>query len=250
MATTSAGTPYVEATDTASDYPTTSLALANRVDAVEDKVLHSGLYLSGATGNYPTAPDAAGLDITGSIEIVGNLKLTDYTPAANSTWLAKYSTAGQNSYATDFTTAGLMRLIWSADGSAGIVASSTVAPTVTNGTAYWFKVTRDSTTGDVKFWQAADAANEPTSWTQVGTTVAAATGAMFSGTHVLAVGSRSDGSQPITGTVYRVIVRSGIGGTVAASPDFRLPFDGRHRDTAGNNWTLTGSAWAWVTEEA
>lgn len=35
MATTAAGTPYVEGSDTITSYPTTSLSLANRVDAVE-----------------------------------------------------------------------------------------------------------------------------------------------------------------------------------------------------------------------
>jgi hypothetical protein len=35
MATTAAGTPYVEGSDTITSYPTTSLSLANRVDSVE-----------------------------------------------------------------------------------------------------------------------------------------------------------------------------------------------------------------------
>jgi len=38
MATTAGGTPYVEATDTVTSYPTTSLALANRVDTVAASV--------------------------------------------------------------------------------------------------------------------------------------------------------------------------------------------------------------------
>ena len=39
MATTAAGTPYVTGSDTITSYPTTSLALANRVDAVENTAL-------------------------------------------------------------------------------------------------------------------------------------------------------------------------------------------------------------------
>ena len=35
MATTAAGTPYVEGSDTITSYPTTSLSLANRVDSIE-----------------------------------------------------------------------------------------------------------------------------------------------------------------------------------------------------------------------
>lgn len=35
MATTALGTPYVTGADTITSYPTTSLALANRVDAVD-----------------------------------------------------------------------------------------------------------------------------------------------------------------------------------------------------------------------
>jgi len=39
MATTAQGTPYVAGSDTITSYPTTSLALANRVDDVEDLAL-------------------------------------------------------------------------------------------------------------------------------------------------------------------------------------------------------------------
>jgi hypothetical protein len=54
MATTSAGTPYVTGSDNITGYPTTSLALANRVDAVEQTALDAssqiinGFFLIGA----------------------------------------------------------------------------------------------------------------------------------------------------------------------------------------------------------
>lgn len=47
MATTAAGTPYVVSSDTITSYPTTSLALANRVDTVENNVVNP-FFLIGA----------------------------------------------------------------------------------------------------------------------------------------------------------------------------------------------------------
>lgn len=46
MATTAGGTPYVVGTDTITSYPTTSLALANRVDAIAASVA------AGGTGDF------------------------------------------------------------------------------------------------------------------------------------------------------------------------------------------------------
>lgn len=38
MAVTAAGTPYVEGSDTITSYPTTSLSLANHIDALEESL--------------------------------------------------------------------------------------------------------------------------------------------------------------------------------------------------------------------
>lgn len=54
MATTGAGSPYVTGTDNITGYPTTSLALANRVDAVESGA--AAALTSGLAAKYDNAP--------------------------------------------------------------------------------------------------------------------------------------------------------------------------------------------------
>lgn len=292
MATTAAGTPYVEATDTASDYPTVSLALANRLDTVESvadgrldaieanswvttarinasavttakiaddavtpakvsvPILSSCLYLTGASGNWATCPDAAGLDITGDIDIRCDVALADWTPAATQALVVKMDT-GQISYGLSVITSGVMRFSYSTDGSTLVTVDSTTATGVTDGSRKRVRVTMDVNNGaggkDIAFWLSDDGVT----WTQLGTTVTSAgTVTLWSGTAALRVGRDDRGGFNAVGKFYSAEVRSGIGGTVAAAVDFRLPWDTRHRDSAGNTWTLAGSAWAYMIEEA
>ncbi len=344
MATTAAGTPYVESTDTASAYPTTSLSLANRIDAIETAadgrldaieangwvtsariadgtiatgdladsavttpkladgavtgtkcadatittreiapgavwgdrlldsavttakiaddavtpakisvpILSSGLYLPGTSGSYVSAPDAASLDITGDIDLRVQVALNDWTPASVNVLMAKLQTAGQFSWYFYVGTDGKLVLIHYADGTTARSAQSTVGTGLTDGTAKWVRATLDVDNGssgrDVKFWMSDDGS----SWTQLGTTVTTSgTSSIYSGTSQLEIGSYlAGGGLNAAGKFYRAQVYNGIGGTLVADADFRLPWSDRHRDSAGNTWTLNGSAWAWTVEAA
>jgi hypothetical protein len=215
-------------------------------------ILTSGLYLSGASGNYASAPDDAALDITGDLDIRCEVALTDWTPAASTALVSKLGSAGTRSYQLFIASTGNINLRWSTDGTALITQDSTVATGITDGARRWVRATLDVDNGAggyaVQFFTSTDGVT----WTQLGSTrTGGSTTSIFASTSILAVGSDSNGTaNNATGTFYRAQVRSGIGGTIVANPDFRLPFDGRHRDSAGDTWTLTGSAWAWVTEEA
>lgn len=169
----------------------------------------TGLVLPSASGNYATAPSIGAYLITDDVEIVIRVRATDWTPAGD-----RQLVKGSSGYFCTIRAIGLMRFTLG-----GIIdVDSTVAPPLVNGTTYWLKFTRKRSTGDVNFYYAADQATEPSSWTQVGTTVTASTAAMNTGATGMSVMDTSNTA--LAGTVYRAIVRSGIGGTTVFDADF------------------------------
>ncbi len=170
------------------------------------------VYLPGTAANYLYTPDAAALDLLGDIWIAGKFALTDWTPGADTTLIAKWEdTSDERAYRLMVDTTGVLRLGWSTDGTAANVVEedSTVAPTVTDGDALWVAGTLDVSTGIVKFYTGGSAAT-PT-WVQLGTTVSGS-GATSIGatTAVLEVGSDNTGTaQNLTGDVYNAHVENG-----------------------------------------
>lgn len=209
----------------------------------------SALYLPGTSGNYVSTPDAAGLDVTGDIDIRIKAALDDWTPAANTALVAKYIFGTNNrSYQLRVNTTGTLSLVWSTDGTSGTVvtATSTVAPTVNDGEFLWVRATLDVDNGasgkDVKFYTSTDG----WVWTQLGTTVTTAgTTSIFASTAPLEVGASENGTNTLlAGKVARWTVLSGIEGTPVASGDTTTP-DDTFRDGQGNLWTVNGSGWSW-----
>lgn len=180
-------------------------------------------YLPGVASNYLSTTSAATLNITGDIEIVVRVALDDWTPAATSALIGKYGNTGNISWRVVVLATGVVRFTFSTDGTALTNKDSTVATGFTDGTAYWLKVTMDVDNGaagyDVKFYTAADADAEPTSWTQLGSTVTTATAtSIFVSTQALEIGTSTTGAaSPAAGKFYNAIVRSGIGGSTVFS---------------------------------
>lgn len=177
-----------------------------------------------------TIADAPALDIAGDLEIVVRVALDDWTSGAHQTFVAKASTpfADTEGYLFSLNDTGVLR-VTVGDGVAARSSTSSVAPTVVDGTTYWFKVTYRLTNGstrEVKFYQAPDQEDEPTTWTQIGTTsTLSAVTSVAPNALPLVIGAESDGGAPIVGSMYRAIVRDGIGGTevVDLSPEIWEP---------------------------
>ena len=191
---------------------------------VNNRYMSSGtyLYLPGVASNNATTPDAAALDITGDIDLRLKLALDDWTPSALTYLFSKYQGAGNVSYAMSITAAGLLQLNWSAAGTTIITKTSTVAPTVTDGSTLWIRATLDVNNGasgnDVAFYTSTDGIT----WTQLGTTVTTAgTTSIYAGTSMLEIGSVLGGtSNNARGKFFRAQVLNGIGGTVAFDANF------------------------------
>ena len=123
----------------------------------------------------------------------------------------------QRSYRIDIPTSGKIDLYISTDGSTQTVAAtSTVAPTVTDGSTIWIRVTRVATSGVVTFYQSSDGAT----WVQVGGAVTGPTGNLFSGTSALTYGSVATGTwQSISADINVLQVLNGINGNTVLNID-------------------------------
>lgn len=195
-----------------------------------------GVPLTGS--NYIWAPDANPLDITGDLEIVIKVAPTSWT-ASEQVLVAKEQSTSTRTFRFAFTTASKPYLAFSIDGSTPITALSANAVAFSAAETAWLKVTRASATGSVVFSTATNQASEPSSWTPL-STVASTSGALFSGSSILEVGARSGGTvQRLTGNVFRVIVRNGIGGSTVADFDSQLSGRTGYTDAFGNVWTIT-----------
>lgn len=184
------------------------------------------LYLPGVSGNYLSTPDAATLDITGDIEIRARVALTDWTPAAETQLVGKWTVTGnQRSYKLSVNTNGTLLFQNSTDGAVGTVVShtSSVAPTVSDGGTLWVRVTVDVDNGsgdsDATFYTSTDDTNDPTAvtWTQLGTVInSGGTTSIFSGTSVVTLGAIEAGTSLLmAGKLYYASILNGIGGTAA-----------------------------------
>jgi hypothetical protein len=202
---------------------------------------YSGLSLDG-TGDYASTPDAAALDITGDIDIRIDVEMTDWTPAATTVLVAKWvATSDERSYEVVLTTGGLIRFRMTTAGTSGTVveATSSAAPAPV---ADRLSLKIDRNSGVVTFSTSVDTDLSAASWTQLGTTQAAA-GTIYASTAVLQVGADGDGTAALAGTVYAVELRNSAD-TVVADPNFSAEAaeTTSFADDAGLTWTLAGNA--------
>lgn len=188
------------------------------VDANDPLLLtHTGenyVYISDVAGNFLSVPDAANLDITGDLELVCRVGLSDWTPAGFMSLLGKSFTAYEL-YVSNGSSGSLILGVQVAAVQKTFVI---VAPPFTDGVIYWLKVTFDADNGSggatAKFYYAADQVIEPTVWTQTGgDQIQAGVMAIDTNALVASFGARPDGTLPSDGKFLRGIIRNSIGGT-------------------------------------
>ncbi|MET8475432.1 hypothetical protein ABZY90_19550 [Streptomyces sp. NPDC006422] len=204
------------------------------------------LLLSGTSGDYASTPDAAALDITGDLDIRARVALNDWTPAAESTLIAKYTATGnQRSYALAVTTAGALILRWSEDGTAEKTETSSAnLSALAAGATTWVRATLDVDNG------ASDAAvnfytsDDGSTWTALGAEqLVGATTSIFASTAVLEIGSQSGGTvNRAAGKFFRGQVLSGIAGSSVAAP-VAVAASGTVTDATPRTWTVQGNAY-------
>lgn len=184
---------------------------------------HSGtnyLYLPGIAGNNAEVPDSAALSITGDIDIQVRMAAADWTPSALGTVVGKWgSTTATQGYVLLLNTNGTLRFVQHNGGTLYNDLASTVATGFADGTTQWIRGTYSSSTGNVKFYTAADSAGVPSSWTQLGTTVAGVARATSDTTNSLLIGQTSSAVDLLTASIYRVRILNGYDGAGSVQLD-------------------------------
>lgn len=195
------------------------------------------LDLKGNSGSHATAPDSAGLSITGDIEIIAELELDSWRNFTRI--MQKWTTTGnQRSYVIEVDGDGYIRFFWSTTGAdEPFLFSDAPLPFVTGKHA--IKVTFDVNNGaggkTATFYYSDTATG---SFTQLGNAVTeTGTTSIFDGTSLL-FAYTSDPSN-----YHRLIVKQGIGGTVRADIDFTAQTVADTSFSDGTNtWTVNGDA--------
>lgn len=208
--------------------------------------IDGALVLNGVAPGRASTPDTAALDITGDIDIRVHAAMDDWTPAGAQALITKSTTAGnQISWRFNVLSSGLLRLNWSANGSATMTADSTIAPSVLDGEDLWVRVTLDVDNGaagrTITFYTSLDGFT----WIQLGTPVVqAGVTSIFSGSAPVVVGSRDEGANDrLVGRVFSAQIRTGIEGPIVADPNFVQPAGTwSFVDDVGRTWTVTSPA--------
>ncbi|WP_030798981.1 hypothetical protein [Streptomyces sp. NRRL S-337] len=221
--------------------------LIGRNTPVRVSVLTGATYLGlpGAVGDYASTPDTAALDITGDLDVRFDGTLTNWG-ATNLELIGKFTfAAGGRSWWLGMRN-GVPHFEWSVDGATPIQADAPVAPTIPPSGRLALAVTLDVNNGaggaTVQFYTAATIAGP---WSYLGGPVLfAGTTSIFNSNAPLRVGDAIGllNFTTASGACHAVQVRSGIGGTLVANPDFTAQTAGTtsFTDSTGKVWTLAG----------
>jgi hypothetical protein len=204
-------------------------------------LVHEGAnYWFGPNVNFNncSTPNAAANQITGDLDIIAYLKHT-----SNGTLNAicsKNDNSNNRGYSLVFE-ANTLTLYYGTNSLNVASATSIVA----SGSKLWVRCTRNSSTGDIKFYTSNNpvtTAISSISWTQLGATVSGITGALNSSSlNGLFIGSYvSSGSGESQEQIYRVTLSNSIGG--APVVDFNP--NQYNAATSQTQWTSsTGEVW-------
>jgi len=206
---------------------------------------HTGtnyLYLPGISGNFVSCPDPSVLAGVAALDVRAWVAAADWTPSAGTVICAQSATSDQNFrfYIASGST-GRITLDTSTNGTTFLVATSSAAPTITDGSALGIRATWRASDGRVQFFTkaittASDVADN-TGWTQLGTDQTGVVGNTFNSTRQLTIGTNSSGtSEPFAGLVYRVWIATTIDGTTVFDANFTTGI------TSGGQATFTESS--------
>ncbi|MFE6079966.1 hypothetical protein [Streptomyces virginiae] len=198
-----------------------------------------------------TTPDAAALDITGDIDIRFDITPDAWgsiTNAQRRGVMGKWGAVGQQSWRVTLSDGGKVVLIWTPDGTNPVGSSTDVPLPFAPGQRGAVRATLDVNNGSggwtATYYTAATLAGP---WTQLGTPQVTTSGttSIFNSTAPLEVGTLdSEAFDTLSGEIHAVEVRSGIGGSVVANPNFAGQTVGAtvFADAAGRTWTVASGS--------
>jgi hypothetical protein len=208
-----------------------------------------------------SCPGGSGLAVTGDLDIRSDIRLSGWAAPSDAAavydgyWAsviaAQWQLAGnQRCWFLAVQQDGTLMLGASKDGTDSTLWSAASTMPVPQGRTA-VRVTVAMASGTLTFWTAAAGDADTGPWAQLGETVTASSISVFASSAApLAIGYSADiaadttGLAAMTGDVYELEVRQGIGGTVAAHPVITAQPAGTtsFADAQGNTWTLGGTA--------
>ncbi|MER5892406.1 hypothetical protein [Streptomyces sp. NPDC001876] len=203
----------------------------------------SYLAVEGIATSYARTPDAAALDIVGDIDLRAEVTMDWSEPGIHPLVGKWISATNQRSYALSVDS-GTLSIWWSTAGTAGVSVSRTL-PDLPRRAALRGTLDVNNGSGGYTvnlYW--AESLDGP--WTAVGAsyTTTPATSIYVSTAPLELAPPNLAGAVLMQGRIHRAEVRSGVGGTVVASPDVRALAEGATgwTDSAGRVWTLGAGA--------
>lgn len=206
------------------------------------------LDLTSSSDHRASTADHASLDITGDIDVRFEGRLDTWSPNEVTTLMGKYLEPSDQRSWQLVLDRGYLQLMWTTAGNLGTLRSSTSTERLNAapGSKLAVRATLDVDNGaggrTVTFYTSDSLSG---TWTQLGDpVVTGSTTSIFSSSATLDVGQITLSSNPgCTGRVHKVEVRSGIGGSVVANPDFTAQAVGAtsFADAAGRTWTPSPS---------
>lgn len=206
-------------------------------------------FVIGGFSSYATTPDHASLDITGDLDVRVDIRPRTWRPTMMSGLAQKYVIpSNQRSWAFWLNTDGTLTFRWSPDGATFIDATSTAAVPSTS-TRLVVRATIDVNNGasgrTVRFYTDT---NINGSFTLLGAAVTTSgVTSIFNSSAPVDVGVTNavlSLDAVMQGKFYAAQIRSGIGGTVVASPTFSAldTQDNSLTDAQSRVWSLSGTA--------
>ncbi|MFE2243915.1 hypothetical protein ACFXCU_30950 [Streptomyces virginiae] len=207
----------------------------------------SYLKLPGGSANIASTPDHSSLDITGDIDVRAELSM-DWHSGIGQILMGKWSAVDGNRSWLWRVFEGFVFFVWCPTGlSSGALTAAVRIPDLPRRAA--LRMTLDVNNGaggrTASLYTAATLAGP---WTLAGSTTDTGTTSIFSGSASLDIPmtqyTTTITRYPFVGRFHRAEVRSGIAGSVVASPDVRALAAGTTAwsDSAGRPWTLAGTA--------
>jgi hypothetical protein len=210
------------------------------------RVATTRLRLPGVSGAYSSTPNHSSLQITGDLDLRFEGDIS-WSGSQRGLVNRGFFSATDRSYLLTVEAGGELRLWWSSTGTATTGNPVSTVPLPFTSGRYAVRATLDvdnGASGRTIVFYTGPSLNGP--WTQLGASVVqAGVTSVFAGASALEVGSWGTGvSGLLSGAVYGAQVRSGIGGTVVAGPDFTAQSvkATSFADSTAKTWTVHGDA--------
>lgn len=188
-------------------------------------------WFSGVNGNYCSTPNAVSNQLYNDFSF--EVKMNQIDGAANGIY-SKYNSVTNYAYRLQTSASGLVELFLSTNGTSATNHQSTVAFTQN-----YLRVSRNATTGDVKFYQS----NDGITYTQLGATINnGITGTLFASTQTVLIGALVLGSTgPFLGKIFYLKLFSDANFTTLSM--YFNP-NSYNAATSQTSWTsTTGETW-------